>query len=166
MVRLLLRLLVVWWSPQGLPCEQMSLYLVQRTHHIRLMAVQYQALGCPLARLHYRCSLTCGLYHPATYCFSWRYLSKFWGDYSPLLQVDVFSWLLRSKLPVVVDKHHDLILDVYEHVGLSIIVHIFERKSDRRYVLVVAYPGWPKKNTGVCCVSAWKLDDFYTAVEI
>src|SRR6266851_4326956 len=49
-----------------------------------------------------------------------------------------FSGFGRSKLPILVDEHNALILDMDHHVWFAIAIHVLERQGDRRYILPIA----------------------------
>src|SRR6266852_471752 len=77
-----------------------------------------------------------------------------------------FSGFGRSKLPILVDEHNALILNMDHHVWFAIAIHVLERQGDRRYILPIAKQNRSEIDHGMRTVPARTLDHLHVTVQI
>src|SRR5438132_567850 len=77
-----------------------------------------------------------------------------------------FSGFGRSKLPVLVDEHDALLLDVDHHIWFAIAIHVLERQRDGCFILPIAKQNRPRVDHGMRTVPTRALDDLHVTVQI
>src|SRR5947208_1417062 len=78
----------------------------------------------------------------------------------------MLAWLERAELSPVVEEDDLASLDVDEHVGLPIAVHVAEGEGHRDEVLPWSDQGRTQVDLGFGGVSPRKLDDLHLTVEV
>ena len=80
--------------------------------------------------------------------------------------MNLLSRLLRNKLCAIIDKHQALILDMYNHIWLTIAIHVFEFRCNWCQILPIAEQCRAIIDTGMRSSSPRQFDNHDMPVEV
>src|SRR5712692_5858737 len=87
-----------------------------------------------------------------------------------VLQVPLYHMdLIRSRWPepsLVIDKDHQCILEMRDHVWKMVAVHIHKAQCHRGQIRTWAVQLWPQVDTSMGAIATRKFDDLQVSAEI